>query len=107
MSDSSLIANRVFRLDGTEALGHSYDDEADVLYLWRGDAPREAIGLTTAEGHVVRIDETTGEIVGFTIFNWGSVWSRTGDPVEIDVPSLDAAERTIAASRHELTLVAA
>ena len=97
----------MFRLDGTELLGHAYDDEADVLYLWRGEAPREAIALTTAEWHVVRIEEATGEIVGFTIFNWVSVWSRTGCPLEIDVPSLDAAERTIAASRHELTLVAA
>ena len=102
-----MTADRKFRLDGAELLGHSYNDEADVLYLWRGVAPREAIGLTTPEGHVIRIDEATGEIVGFTIFNWGSVWSRTGRPLEIDVPSLDAAERTIAASRHELTLVAA
>ena len=107
MFDSSLTADRLFRLDGAEPLGHTYDDEADVLYLWRGEAPREALGLTTSEGHVVRVDETSGEIVGFTIFNWGSVWSRTGRPLEIDVPSLDAAERTIAACRHELTLVAA
>ena len=107
MSDSSPTADSIFRLDGDELLGHSYDEEADVLYLWRGAAPRTAVGLTTPAGHVVRVDEASGEIVGFTIFNWRSEWARDGQPLEIDVPSLEAPAGTIAASRHELVLVAA
>ena len=71
-----MTANWHFRLDGAEPLGFDYDDEADVLYLWRGDEPREAVGLTTPESHVARLDEETGEIVGFTIFNWLAEWEK-------------------------------
>jgi uncharacterized protein YuzE len=90
-------------------MGFEYDDEADVLYLWRGKQPRPAIGLTTDEGHVVRLDEETGEIVGFTIFNWWSVWSAEGTvPVlEFEVPNLEAAQGSLASGRHELELVPA
>lgn len=108
LSDSSLTAKWRFRLDGEEPLGFDYDDEADVLYLWRGDGPREAIGLTTPDGHVVRLDEETGEIVGFTVFNWVRVWAAHGTPLEIDVPDLEAAQGTLTkSSRHELELVPA
>jgi hypothetical protein len=107
LSESSPIADWRFRLDGDEPLGFEYDDEADFLYLWRGAAPREAIGLTTPEGHVVRLDEESGELVGFTIFNWLRVWADQGTPLELDVPDLEAAQGTLASSRHELELVPA
>jgi uncharacterized protein YuzE len=106
LSDSSMTASWHFVLDGEENLGFDYDDEADVLYLWRGSEPREAVGLTTAEGHVIRLDEDTGEIVGFTIFNWLGMWARQGT-LRIDIPDLEATQGSLARSRHELELVPA
>jgi len=88
-------------------LGFSYDDTADVLYLWRGDAPRPAISLTTDEGIVVRFDEDSGELVGFTILNWLQVWALRGTPLEIEVPDLEVAAGSLAGERHELELVPA
>lgn len=106
-SDSFVIADWRFRLDGEELLGADYDDEADVLYLWRGDAPREAVGLTTPDGNVVRLDEETGEVVGFTIFNWLGLWTDVGGAIVFEVPDLEAARGSLAHGHHELELVPA
>lgn len=107
MSDSSLVASWHFRLDGVEPLGFSYDDDADVLYLWRGVRPRPAIGLTNGDGHVIRLDEESGEIVGFTILNWLQVWASRGTPLVIDVPDLEAERGKLSGERHELELLPA
>src|SRR4051812_39950077 len=58
-----------FRIEDEEVLGSAYDEQADVLYLWRGER-REAVSLTSDEGHLTRLDPGTGGIVGFTIFDF-------------------------------------
>jgi uncharacterized protein YuzE len=92
MSESRFESLR-YVLDGEEPLTASYDDDADVLYLSRGDAPREAVGLTTEDGHVVRFDPETGEVVGFTILDWRARW---GDAESIEIvltiPAVGATE---------------
>jgi hypothetical protein len=43
----------------------SYDAENDVAYL-SVDAPREAIVWESPEGHLIRLDPDTDELVGIT-----------------------------------------
>ena len=77
-----------YLMDGEEALGASFDEAADILYLWRGDGPRHAISLTSSEGHLVRLDPETAEIVGFTIFDFCARWQEEGHTViPINVPA--------------------
>jgi uncharacterized protein YuzE len=47
---------------------HSYDESSDVLYLSIG-SPREAIVWESPEGHLVRLDPVTREVVGLTILH--------------------------------------
>lgn len=47
----------------------SYDKEADVLYITEGK-PRETIGELMDDGVVVRRDQKTKEVVGFTIVDF-------------------------------------
>lgn len=107
MSGLSLTAEWRLVLDGTESLGFSYDEDADVLYLWRGERPRPAISLTNEHGHVIRLDEATGEIVGFTILNWRQVWVPSGTPLVIEVPDLEAERGRLSRATHQLELVPA
>lgn len=44
----------------------SYDTEADIAYLSIG-APRDAISWESPEGHLVRLDPDTDELVGVTL----------------------------------------
>lgn len=44
----------------------NYDGEADVLYLSLGE-PVEALGVDIGDGVVVRVDETTNQVVGLTV----------------------------------------
>jgi uncharacterized protein YuzE len=44
----------------------TYDVEADVLYLSRGE-PREAIGVDAGDGLIFRYDEANDRLVGVTI----------------------------------------
>jgi uncharacterized protein YuzE len=44
----------------------SYDAEADIAYLSVGE-PKEAISWESPEGHLVRLDPDTGELVGVTL----------------------------------------
>lgn len=93
MSDSPL-ANTRFFLDETEELGADYDVEADVLYLWRGDAPTEGIGLTTDDGPIVRFDPETGEVVGITIPDWGVRWrAKKRIELRLKIPPHGLSER--------------
>jgi hypothetical protein len=84
MSDSQ-GTDFIFLLDGEERLGADHDSFADVLYLWRDGGPTEAISLTSVEGHLVRVDPGTGEIVGFTIFGWEGELKCQG-PIRVTVP---------------------
>jgi len=79
-----------YLLDGEEKLGSSYDEQADILYLWRGEGPRHAISLTSSEGHLVRLDPGSAEILGFTIFDFCARWQEEGHTViPINVPGYD------------------
>ena len=78
-SGSRDIDGYIFTLDGTEQLDASYDEGADVLYLWRGAEPREAMSIESREGHLVRVDAETGELVGFTIFEWNGQLRDAGE----------------------------
>lgn len=80
-----------FLLDGRELLTARYDDEADVLYLWRGDDAAEGIGLTTDEGVVILLNPEDGEIVGFTLIDWAARWADR-ETIEITVPAVGATQ---------------
>lgn len=54
----------------------SYDKAADVLYLSEGD-PREAICQMLNDGVIVRKDPKTREVVGFTIVDFVSHFSKS------------------------------
>ena len=56
--------------EGREPLGGSYDEHADVLYLWRGKKPVDAISLPTDDGILVRVHPKTGELVGVTLLDF-------------------------------------
>lgn len=83
--------NLNYLLDGEEALTASYDEQADVLYLWRGGSPREAVTLNSEEGFLVRLDPETYEMVGFTIFDFCRRWQqddRRTTRLTVTLPSL-------------------
>jgi uncharacterized protein YuzE len=44
----------------------NYDPQGDVLYCSFG-SPREAIGVETEEGIIVRLDPETEDVIGITI----------------------------------------
>jgi uncharacterized protein YuzE len=54
------------RASGRSDLDWDYDDEADVLYLSTGPI-RPALGLDIGDGTILRYDEATREVVGFTL----------------------------------------
>lgn len=63
---------------GPLAFDHAdYDAEGDVLYLHVGP-PREAEGEETPEGHVLRFEPGTEQIVGLTVINARSLLDRDG-----------------------------
>jgi hypothetical protein len=101
---------RTFYLEGPEGreiLNASYDADADVLYLWRGDEPRDAVSFTTDEGPVIRIDADTGELVGFTILDWTRHWHALGR-IQFHVPAFgesQAAEQDEEPETRSLVLV--
>jgi uncharacterized protein YuzE len=80
-----------FLLDGVEPLTARYDDEADVLYLWRGEEARAGIGLTTDEGVVILFDPEDGEVVGFTLIDWAARWADQ-ESIEVTVPAVGATQ---------------
>jgi uncharacterized protein YuzE len=75
-----------YLLDGVEPLASSYDEQADVLYLSRGE-PQAGVTLVSEEGHLCRLDPQSYEIVGFTIFDFSRRWQEDA-PLTITVPSL-------------------
>lgn len=83
--------NLNFLLDGKEQLGASYDERADVLYLWRGERAQEAVTLNSEEGYLVRLDPESYAIVGFTIFDFCRRWQeddRKTTTLTVTIPSL-------------------
>jgi hypothetical protein len=88
------FAGRSYRLEGpegSEPLGASYDEIADVLYLWRGDAPVEAVSVPTDDGPVVRIDPQTGALVGVTLLDFAACWASR-KRIELTVPASAGSE---------------
>lgn len=47
-------------------LNWDYDGEADALYISLGK-PKEAVGIDSGDGVIVRYSEDEGEVVGLTI----------------------------------------
>jgi len=78
-------------LDKRERLSARYDDEADVLYLWRGEEAAEGVGLTTDEGIVILFNPDDGELVGFTLLDWRTRWAGQ-EIIEIVVPAVGATQ---------------
>jgi hypothetical protein len=76
---------------GREPLAASYDDDADVLYLWRGQAPVEAISFPMDDGPIVRVHPETGELVGVTLLDFSACWSNR-ERIDLDVPPVGASE---------------
>lgn len=64
-------------------LAVAYDKEADVLYLSEG-APREAICQMVDDGVIIRKDPSTKEVIGFTIVDFISHFSKSiAQPIPI------------------------
>ena len=68
----------------------AYDEQADILYLWLGKKPQEAISVTSNEGHLVRLHPETYKIVGVTVFDFCRKWQADdpGGSIEFTLPSL-------------------
>ncbi len=64
-----------FVLETQIELSAEYDSEEDILYAWVGGEPREAVTYETNEGHLVRLDPETNELVGVTIFDFQARWA--------------------------------
>ena len=94
-----------YLLDVKEVLGSSYDEVADVLYLWRSEKPAEGVSLTSEEGHLVRFDPESFELVGFTIYDFHRRWQED-DPhttLVVTVPSLGRQRGEVSKpQKHEL-----
>jgi hypothetical protein len=77
--------------EGREPLRSDYDEDADVLYLWRGQRPAEALSLATDEGPIARLDILTGELTGVTLMDWKAMWARE-KRIEFRLPAVGASE---------------
>jgi uncharacterized protein YuzE len=95
-----------YLLDDSEQLTARYDDEADVLYLWRGDEAAEGIGLTTDEGIVILFAPEDGEIVGFTLLDWRARWADR-EVIDIIVPAVGPTQPMNGSGTKHRTLAAA
>jgi hypothetical protein len=104
----SPLSGRSFFLEtaggGQEPLGADYDAEGDVLYLWRGDGPTEAISFPMDSGPIVRVDPETGELVGVTLVDFVACWSET-ERIELEVPAVGPSEPEAAEHAEHRELV--
>src|SRR6266496_1997470 len=98
--------NLNYLLDGEERLGASYDEQADILYLWRGEESQEAVTLNSEEGYLVRLNPESYEIVGFTIFDFCRRWQEDDHKttrLTVTIPSLGfRGGKTSEPQKHEL-----
>lgn len=97
--------NLNFLLDGQERLGASYDEQTDVLYLWRGEKSSEAVTLNSEEGFLVRLDPETYQIVGFSIFDFCRRWQQDdhkSTTLTVTIPSMGFRGETSERQQHEL-----
>lgn len=60
------------KMEKPKNVSWEYDEGADVLYISFG-VPKKALGMDLGSGIVVRYDEKTGDLVGFTIVGVKSV----------------------------------
>ena len=64
-----------------------YDARNDVLYLSIG-RPREAITWESPEGHLVRLDPDTGDLLGLTILHMKAKIARGDVRVTLPFPPI-------------------
>jgi len=62
----------------------SYDKDADVLYVSIGP-PKPAICETLDNGVVVRYNESTNKVIGFTIIDFAKRFSAKDEPVSVNL----------------------
>ena len=62
----------------------SYDKDADVLYVSIGK-PKPAICDTLDNGVIVRFDEKTDKVIGFTVIDFIKRFSTKEDAIFIDL----------------------
>jgi len=71
---------------------YSFDREADILYLSKGDPYPEAESEEIGDDIVVHRDRATGEVVGFTILNF---LKRAGEGLERVTLPLEASFKVV------------
>ena len=81
-------------------MGASYDEHTDVLYLWRGKKPVEAISLPTDDGILVRVHPKTGDLVGVTLLDFDVFWSDK-ERIELDIPAVGRSQGEATAPKPE------
>ena len=104
MSESRFEAPN-YVLDGSEELTGRYDDEADVLYLWRGEEAAEGVGVTMDDDIVVLLSPDDGELVGFTLLDWRARWAGR-EVIEVVVPEVGLRQSTNGSTKTHRMLAA-
>lgn len=68
-------------MDKAQTLNCHYDKKEDILYVTLGDS-NSALCIEQGDGFLVRIDPESGEVVGFTVFDFSQ---RAAERVAIPV----------------------
>jgi hypothetical protein len=90
-----------------DQLTFDYDEEGDVLFIEvRGSEGRPAISFETDEGHVVRLDPETHELLGAEVLGYMTHWEGRDINLEWDVPESGGLLRRTR-TRHERATVSA
>jgi hypothetical protein len=86
-------------------LEFDYDEEEDILLVTlRGRAPGPAITCETEEGHLVRLDPETHELIGAEILGFRRNWEGKDINLEWEAPA--STFRTIfLGAKHERAIV--
>lgn len=71
---------------------YSFDREADILYLSRGDPYPEVESEEIGDDIIVQRDRTTREVVGFTILNF---LKRAGQGLDRGTLPLEASFKVV------------
>jgi uncharacterized protein YuzE len=83
---------------GSLVVDHAdYDAEGDVLYLHVG-SPRVAEGEETPEGHVLRFEPGTDQVVGLTLVNPRWLLDRDGRLIVTFAEKVEAGADELAAA---------